>query len=198
MSWELPDFLTHYYREYPFRCLTELDPAAMDSVLAELARSRTLPRRLTSPFYFERRRWYEGVMREQFLGKGGRPRRERPHYLVLGASELWATIEPHSLRVPLADIPDDVISFTYTDSWCAYVDRTLRDEPIPRKPQYGTVYRRAELPDLFAQYGWPGERWQSEPDWEHDVYVEAQVWDDEPLRRWMWSAPRNDTLEYRL
>jgi len=182
-SAEFPDFLTHYYRKHPFRSITELSPTERESVLADLATLRKLPRRLTSPFYFSERVRFEETMYDQFMAKGGAPERRRPHYLVLGESVLWAEIEPQSLRVPLAEIPSQWISFTYTDSWCAYVDQDLRGNPLPRKPQYGTVYRLDELPELFARYGWPGERWQSEPEWEHDVYVEAQVWSDEPLRR---------------
>ena len=26
------------------------------------------------------------------------------------------------------------------------------------------------------------ERWKTEVEWEHDLYVEAQIWSDEPLR----------------
>lgn len=183
-----PDYLTHYYRDDPFRSLTDLDQPEVVEVLEQLAQTRTLRQRLSREyrdFYFGERRRFERIMYEQFIGKGGRPRRERPHYLILGESEIWQSIDPHSLTISLEVIPSDMISFTYTDSWCAYVDRTLTGDPIPRKPQYETVYRLEELPALFDEYGWPGDRWQSEPDCEHDVYVEAQVWDDVPLREYL-------------
>lgn len=180
----IPDVLTHYYRDEPFRSLTDLEPAEVVEVLDHLSQTRMLRRRLSREyrdFYFRQRRRFERIMYEQFVEKGGRPKRERPHYLILGESEIWAEIEPRSLRIPLEAVASEVISFTYTDSWCAYVDRTLTGLPIPRKPQYETVYRLDELSALIDDYGWPGDRWKTEPEWEHDVYVEAQVWDDDAV-----------------
>ena len=177
----LPAFLTHYYRQRPFRSLTELSEEECDRVLAEMRSRGKLPRRLESEFYFRERRRYEALMREAFARKGGRPQRRTPHYAILGESEIWARIYPDRVQIPLAELPHDCVSFTYTDSWSAFVDRDLDGNLIPRKPQYGTVYLRVELEGLFDRFGWPGDRWQTEVEWEHDLYVEAQIWRDEPL-----------------
>ena len=123
-------------------------------------------------------------MREQFVAKGGKPTRQHPLYLILGESELWTDQESQSLRIPLSAIPTEVLSFTYTDSWYAYIDQDLNGNPMIRQPQYGMVYRREELSELFAQYGWPGQRWKlwrNQPQYKHDYYVEAQVWAEDPL-----------------
>ena len=178
---DIPDFVTHYYVGRPFQSLTALEPAECQRVLREMERREKLPRRLQSEFYLAERRRYERLMREQFLQKGGQPARLTPHYAILGESEIWARIRPSAIRIPLGELPERSISFTYTDSFANYVDRDLDGDPIPRKPQYGTLYLRAELPSLLERYGWPGERWKTEPDWAHDLYVEVQVWDDEPL-----------------
>jgi hypothetical protein len=77
------------------------------------------------------------------------------------------------------------MSFTYTDSWPTYVDLDLEGNRIPRKPQYGMLFRLEELDELFRKHGWPGDRWKSDPDWEHDLYVEAQIWSDEPLAAYL-------------
>jgi hypothetical protein len=180
-----PDYLTHYYRDAPFRTLTELPPDEVDRLLAAAGKVRKLPRRLRSAYYFQERRKFEALMHRQFVAKGGRPDRENPHYMILGNSEFWEQKEPHVLTIPLAHFPTEWISFTYSDSWVTYVDRDLRGNAIPRKQQYGTLYRLAELPGLFETYGWPGDRWKSEAGWEHDVYVEAQIWCDEPLREYL-------------
>jgi hypothetical protein len=177
-----PNYVTHYYRQQPFRSLTELPAEECSRVLAEMRTREKLPRRLQSEFYFDQRRRFEALMHEQFSAKGGRPERRNPHYAILGESEIWARIYPASLRIPLAALPGDCLSFTYTDSWGAFVDRDLDGNPIPRKPQYGVVYLLPELADLFGRYGWPGDRWKTEVEWEHDLYVEAQIWSDEPLR----------------
>lgn len=178
----IPDHITHYFRDRPFRTLTELSHEECARVVHELGLHEKLPRRLQSDFYFEQRRRFEGLMHEQFVHKGGRPQRRVPHYAILGESEIWARIRPSAIRIPLDGLPSDVISFTYTDSFANYVDRDLSGNPIPRKTQYGTVYRREELSELFEQFGWPGDRWKTESNWAHDVYVEVQIWDDEPLR----------------
>lgn len=185
MSALIPDFLTHYYREHPFRSLTELSPESMDEILVRLGETRQLPRRLRTPSYFENRRRVEKIMYEQFLSKGGRPERRHPHYAILGESEIWAGIEPRLVRFPLSEIPVDQISFTYTDSMVSFIDCDLRGNPVPRKPTYGLIYRVDELRNLFDRFGWPGDRWKFEPDWQHDCYVEAQIWSETPLRQYM-------------
>lgn len=179
-SW--PDFVTHYYRREPFRTLTELTPAERAFVIERLDYSPGASRRLHSSMYFEERMRYEALMHAQFTAKGGRPERRHPHYAVLGESEIWAAIAPKSIRIPLSQIASDQISFTYTDSWTTYVSFDLKGNSLPRKPQYGTLYRLEELSELFERYGWPGQRWKSEADWEHDLYVEAQLWSDEGLQ----------------
>lgn len=195
---QIPDFLTHYFRERPFRSLTELTPEATDEVLVGLSQTRQLPRRLRTPTYFVNRRRVEELMYGQFVAKGGRPERRHPHYAILGESEIWAGIEPRWVRFSLSEIPADQISFTYTDSMVAFVDVDLSGNPVPRKPAYGSVYRLDELAAIFDRFGWPGDRWKTEPDWQHDCYVEAQIWSDEPLEPYLTpniASHRNDSKE---
>ena len=184
----IPQYLTHYYRQRPFRTLTDLTPDERARVIKCLRFPKRAAHRLYSAFYFEQRLRYEVLMYDQFVAKGGLPSRRRPHYAILGESEIWRGISKSSLRIPLAAIPSSQISFTYTDSWATYVDRDLDGNPIPRKPQYGSVFRLEELDELFHRYGWPGDRWKNEPGWEHDLYVEAQIWSDEPLRGFLAAA----------
>src|SRR5688500_4068785 len=183
-TFSIPTYLTHYYSGRPFRTLTELTPAKRARVIAGLKFPKKDPR-LHSRFYFEQRLRYETVMHEQFRAKGGRPARRRPYYAVLGQSEIWAKITRRSLRLSLSKLPSCQVSFTYTDSWPTYVDRDLEGKLIPRKPQYGMLFRLEELEELFCAYGWAGDRWKTEADWEHDLYVEAQIWSDEPLKAYL-------------
>ncbi len=181
----IPDFITHYYVDRPFRSLTELAQEDCWRVLKEMGPQESLPRRLRSDFYFVQRRRYERLMWQQFIDKGGQPTRRVPHYAILGESEIWARIRPSAIRIPLAELPDSVVSFTYTDSFANYVDQDLDGNLIPRKPQYETLYLRDELLPLFERWGWPGDRWKTEPAWAHDLYVEVQIWNDEPLRPYL-------------
>ena len=180
---QLPTFVTHYFHDAPFRSLTDLDEAERARVIAGLKFPPGADHRFQSAFYFEQRLRYEAVMYRQFLDKGGAPDRRRPYYAVLGESEIWESITSRSVRLPLDRIPTEQISFTYTDSWFTYVEREADGTTNPQKPQYGMLYRLEELPDLFSKHGWPGDRWKSDPNWQNDVYVEAQLWSDEP-RRW--------------
>ena len=180
-----PDFLTHYYAESPFRSIMDLTAGEKVREVLRMRAKRKVHRRLMIPNYYAMRRQFEATMREQFVQKGGQPERQHPYYMILGESDLWSCQELKSLCIPLSAIPSCVLSFTYTDSWYAYMDKDLNGNPIPRKPQYEMVFRLEELEDLFATYGWPGERWKrwrKEPEFEFDYYVEAQIWSEEPLR----------------
>jgi hypothetical protein len=121
-------------------------------------------------------------MRTQFAGLGGKPTRANPHYAILGTFSLYEDDQEYkSVRLPLASLPPDSVSFTFTDSFFTFSNANLRGIPIPERPYHGRVYRLEDVPGLVAEYGLPGERWRTEPDRRFDVYIEAQIWDDAPL-----------------
>lgn len=174
-----PDFLTHYYRDVPFHTLSDLQDEQVTQTLQEISRQRELDFRLTRDEYLPRRRVIEAEMRAQFMQRGGKPARQAPHYAILGTFSLYES-DPHwrSVAVPLNEVPSDVLSFTFTDSFFAFSDRNLRGVAIPPRPYHRCVYRLEDLPGLNEEFGLPGERWRTEPDRVFDVYVEAQIWDD--------------------
>jgi hypothetical protein len=182
----LPNHLTHYYRETPLQTLCDLSDAEAAQVLNELGERRELDYRLTRPEYLPRRREIEATMRQAFIAKGGRPYRRNPHYFVVGHFSLYEDDAGwRALRVPIACFDPGTISFTNTDSFFAYSQRNLRGVPIPPRPYHGQVFRLDELEDLVSQHGLPGERWRDDPECRFDVYIEAQVWDDRPLRAYL-------------
>jgi hypothetical protein len=176
----IPDFLIHYYQVLPFRTLSDLSPADATLEIAELAKERALPFRLRQAEYLPRRRAIESEMRRAFLAKGGQPKRENPHYLVLGQSRHWEKMVANSVCIPLAEIGADVVSFTFTDSFYTYSERTLHGRVIPPAPHRRIVFTLHELEDAIHQFGMP--RGYSDPSEEFDVYIEAQLWTDGPLR----------------
>src|SRR5688572_30253547 len=111
VSLSIPQYLTHYYHQRPFRTLTELSLEQRQRVIRKLRFPKRAAHRLHSTFYFEQRLRYETLMYDQFVSKGGKPQRRRPHYAVLGESEIWADFSRHSLRIPLAAIPASQLSF---------------------------------------------------------------------------------------
>jgi hypothetical protein len=179
--WKLttPDFLCHYYEasDGPFRNLSDLPVAEAEAVLEQIRQGgerRFAGQRKSD--YLAIRRSLEERVRQLFICRGGRPRRERPHYLILGACPWLIDWYPQGreLRIPLSAFEGEIISFTYGDTFPAmrYQDG---------RPYRGQIYTLAEIPALVEQFGLPQE-WNAEGKLGPDRYIEAQVWADEPLQ----------------
>jgi hypothetical protein len=176
-----PGFLSHYYEAAigPFANLSDSPLAEAEAHLRRIRLAGQTFASQRSPDYLIIRRKLEERVRDLFIQKGGRPQRARPHYMILGACP-WGLewyLDGRELRIPLADFPSEILSFTYGDTFPAmrYQDG---------KPHRGKVYRLEELPELVLQFGLPQE-WN--PDGEHgpDRYIEAQIWDDAPLAKYL-------------
>jgi hypothetical protein len=150
-----------------------------ERVLEAIRRAGTIFASKRAPDYLVIRRELEQRIRGLFIARGGQPRRETPHYFILGSCpwvQSWYR-DGREVRVPLTDIDPAVVSFTVGDSFPAmrYQDG---------KPYRGQVYRVAELPDVIRLYGLP-QVWNPDGKLGPDRYIEAQVWDDEPLKDWL-------------
>ncbi|WP_119068510.1 hypothetical protein [Aggregatilinea lenta] len=184
-----PRFLTHYYEAArgPFRSLSALDPDAAEDVLDAIRHAGGVFASRRAPDYLAIRRELEQTIRRLFVEQGGQPRRATPHYMIVGACP-WVTAwyaQGCVLCAPLEAFDPAAVSLTYGDSFPAmrYGDG---------KPYRGKVYRLDDLPDLIARYGLPQD-WNADGQHGPDRYIEAQVWDDEPLRAlgWLPGSPRN-------
>ena len=183
---DLPDFLTHYYIDKPFRSLSHLPFVAVSKVLADISSTRRLDFRLTREEYIPRRNQIERQMRALFIEKGGQPILQAPHYAVLGTFSLYEEdVAYRTVTIPITTLATHTVSFTFTDSYFAFSDANLRGVRIPPRPYHRQVFRLDELPGLVAEYGLPGERWRTEDQRRFDVYIEAQIWDVEPLRPYL-------------
>lgn len=174
----IPDFLCHYYEEAggPLRNLSDLSLEDAEAVLQGL---RTKGDRFASQRtadYLILRREIELQVRGLFIAKGGKPRRQHPHYFVLGECAWLQSWYPHGceLRIPIRAFHAENISFTYGDTFPAmrYQDG---------KPYRGKVYTLLELPGLVEQYGLP-QIWNADGKCGPERYIEAQVWEDAPLQ----------------
>jgi hypothetical protein len=181
----VPDFLSHYYEasDGPFRNLSDLPLAEAETLLETIRQGDG--RRFAGqrkPDYLAIRRDLETRVRQLFIGRGGRPRRERPHYLILGACGWLLDWYPQGreLRIPLSAFEAGIVSFTYGDTFPAmrYQDG---------KAYRGQVYTLAELPALVQQYGLP-QAWNAAGKLGPERYIEAQVWADEPLQPYLFPA----------
>jgi len=174
----LPDFLSHYYEAQigPFVNLSDLPIGEAEACLERIRRSEQTFASQRSADYLNIRRGLEENVRALFIQKGGQPKRERPHYMILGACS-WVLNwyrDGKELRLPLENFPSEIVSFTYGDTFPAmrYNDR---------KPYRGQVYRLEELPALVQRFGLPQ---LCNPDGKlgPDRYIEAQIWDNAPIR----------------
>jgi hypothetical protein len=186
MIW-IPDFLCHYYEaaDGPFRNLSDLPAPEAEAVLERIRQTGDRFASQRADDYLAVRRGLEERVQELFTAKGGRPKRIRPHYLIVGACPWLKSWYQNGceLRIPLAAFCAEhtaSISFTYGDTFPAM---RLRDG----KPYRGQVYTLAELPGLVRRYGLP-QAWNADGKHGPDRYIEAQVWDDEPLRLYVDEA----------
>jgi len=81
------------------------------------------------------------------------------------------------LAVPLETFDPAIVSFPYQDTFPAM--RCQDDKPYRQQ-----VYTLEELPGLVMLYGLPQE-WNVDGKAGSGRYIEAQVWDDAPLKVWL-------------
>jgi hypothetical protein len=176
--------LTHYYRPFsrPLLSLSTLAEGQLPAVLDQLGQSEPLPYRLTRSEYLPERRRIEQRMRARFVEKGGRPELLHPHYFILGEFSLWETDGSCKVQLPLQSVPFHWVSFTLTDSFFNYRRTNLHGIPIPPRAYHQELFTLAELPSQLAAHDLPTHAWVSDPARRFEVYVEAQVWSDEPVR----------------
>jgi len=117
--------------------------------------------------------------RDIFARKGGNPKNEYPRYMVVGECkwlEFWYD-EGAFTRVHISEFPSVTISFSYGDLF-----PTLSARVNDRKECRSQVYTLEEMVAIIRKYGLP-QAWNVEGRLGPERYVEAQIWDDEPLAR---------------
>ncbi len=183
------DYLTHYYKRgtEPFRSLSALPDGEAIKIMQELYKDTPLWSRFKDPIqYLQNRRQTEQWVRKEFLAKGGQPQAAYPIPMVLGASPWIVKNAPYpeahgEVHIPLAVFTESDVSFTYPDSmlslWFA------KDKPIEYyQPEYhGKVFTISEILLIVEARGLPEEEWKSNLPSDLAPYIEAQVWNHEPL-----------------
>ncbi|MGL5795910.1 MAG: hypothetical protein ACRC06_16220 [Waterburya sp.] len=53
------------------------------------------------------------------------------------------------------------------------------------KPFHGQVFTLEEIKKVIQNYGLPGDKWKTEELWRYDRFVEVQIWDDRPLKKFV-------------
>jgi hypothetical protein len=184
--------LVHLYKRgtIPFRSLSALTDAEAIEVMQSLyIEGAVIWERFKEPAdYLYIRRQVEEWLRREFIAKGGQPRTDYPVYMVWGRSKwmetmvdeitLAATVE---IQVPLSMFDEKTLSFTYPDSMVSFI-LNMEKNPAYFLPEYhGQVFTLAEMRAILERNGQPGYRWGTELPEDMANYIEAQVWDHEPL-----------------
>ena len=184
------DYLTHYYAPGtpPFRSLSALPEAEAVRIMESLYDEESLVMmRFKEPLrYLRDRKQSEAWVREAFIRKGGKPRDDYPHYMVLGESQ-WivrATGDPDPPRVcvPLAAFEEGDVSFTYPDSMISFWFGNDKPPEYYLPDLHGIVFTRAEILALVTRKGRPEEDWNTNLPPHLAPYIEAQVWNHAPLQ----------------
>ncbi|KAF0815115.1 hypothetical protein IGB42_00192 [Andreprevotia sp. IGB-42] len=176
-----PDFATHYYmaEHGPFRSLSDLPLGADDPVFQHLLTRHQHDgsyRRRYGRDYIAKRRVIEAQLRDLFIARGGKPRRNNPFYMVLGSSPWFGGLNDghQSLQIALSQLDPATTSLTFPDSFIAL---TRED-----KPYFKQIFLLDEVAGLTGQFGVPSEPVPAsyERYWESDFefYVEIQLWDE--------------------
>jgi len=185
-------FITHYYLRgtVPFRSLSPLPDKEAHEIMRRLADETLFGLRFKDPEgYLARRRQSEKWVHNAFAAKGGQPRQEYPVYFVLGESGWLAEQSPDKsrhteIRIPLDAFEEGNVSFTYPDSM---ISRWFAEEKPPDLYQpdlHGRVFMKAEILEIIKKKGNPEQDWPKLPP-ALGPYIEAQVWNMEPLNRWL-------------
>lgn len=164
-------YITHYYVQGtdPWKNIMLLSEEEAFHKAAELAAAHkgmtSYGRFADFRNYYPLRKETDRLVREQFIRLGGKPQLEHPYSFVLGESDYLKTWfdEGDSLRIPLDEIPDELISFTLGDS-CARHAREDSLEVLTKQMLMERLLLFDDSPERLvlsiAPYG----------------YVEAQLW----------------------
>ena len=182
-----PNVLYHYYEaeKGPFLSLSDLHDDEAEQVLNQLRQDKHLFASQRPPDYLKVRRTLEAQVRHLFIQKGGKPCRIRPHYMIVGACpwlKQWYR-QGAEIQIPLTEFKAESISFTYGDTFPAmrYQDG---------RPYRGQVYVLSELAVVVEEYGLP-QIWNPDGQKGPERYIEAQIWDDKPLKQYLRMSQRN-------
>lgn len=202
------DYLTHYYKlgTEPFRSLSALPDEEAIKIMQDLYQDTAVWKRFKDPAqYLRNRRKTEQWVREEFIAKGGRPQAPYPIPMVLGDSKWIVKNAPDpeahgEIHIPLSVFTEQDVSFTYPDSMISL--EFGRDKPVEYyQPEYhGKVFTISEILFIVESKGLPEEEWETNFPSDLAPYIEAQVWNHEPLleikRRLMMTDARAVKTEF--
>ena len=176
--------LYHYYEREngPFRSISELSDTEAEEILRRIRVEKPdifLAKRPED--YVQKRRKFEGILRSEFLKKGGLAERNTPHYLVVEEVPFFEKWYEDTARiiVDTSELDLRTVSFTYGDS-----HPTFSGNVKDGKEYRNTLYTYDEILKIIDKYGLP-QIWNPDFKYGPECYIEVQVWSDRGLERWL-------------
>ena len=177
-------FLYHYYdrKVGPFRNLSDLSiDAAMDllDAIRKKKPDTMCAKRQTS--YIQDRLYYEKILRDEFIKKGGQVARKAPHYMIVEHSPWLSSWYDNMayIKIPIEEFDVNTLSFTYGDSHPTFSPR-VNDGKEYRKKRY--TYE--EILDIIEKYGLPQD-WNNDGKFGPERYVVVHIWSDETIKNYI-------------
>ena len=180
-------YLYHYFdkRSGPFRSLTALPEEEASSLFYRIRDERSASfGAQRNDDYLDKRRKCEKIVRSEFIKKGGKPEIMSPHYLTVEHCPWLSSWYEQSdfIKISAEDIDPFLISFTYGDSMPTFSPLVTDGREYRRK-----VYTYEEILKIIDKYGLPQE-WNAEGEFGPERYIEAHLWSDEPVRKYLTSV----------
>ena len=176
--------LYHYFdKNYkPFMNLSDIPIEQAKAIIAQI--------KITNPNsfcakrqddYMENRLYYESILRNKFLKKGGKIERISPHYMVIEKSDWLASWYENSafIRIPIEEFDLSTLSFTYGDSHPTFSSR-INDGKEYRK----RLYLYDEILGIIKKYGLPQE-WNKDGEFGPERYIEVHIWSDKTIKHYL-------------
>jgi hypothetical protein len=186
------DYLVHVYKRgtEPFRSLLGLSDSEALGIMRDLyIEGSVFWERFKDPaHYLQLRKQVEEWLRREFIVKGGKPQAPYPMYSVFGTSKwietrldattLATTVQ---LQIPLSAFGEDDVSFTFPDSMVSFLLNQERNPEYYQPEYHGQVFTLCEIRSIVEANGLPGYRWGTNLPDHLANYIEAQIWNHEPL-----------------
>jgi len=185
-----PEIITHNYDAARGigKNICHLSDAAAERFLDEI---RAIGGRRIRPNYLRRRRHVEDWLIAERRKKLGMTPLDRPIYFFLGDFADGKDLSrPHSLVMKLSAFRPDSLTFTYPDSMASLPLGTREEHLACRQAYHGHVFTLSEIKAVMAKFGLRADRLNDDARLAYDKFIEVQVWDDAPIRRFL-SGPIN-------
>jgi len=186
----IPEIITHNYDpdRGAFRNLCSLPEAEAEKILREIGASG---KRRIKPSYLKRRFATERWLLAERIRKLGTAYLTHPIYFFLGNfADGRDPSRPQSILMPLAVFSPEMVTFTYPDSMASLPIATRDEHIVHRKGYHGHVFTLDEIRKVVAEYGMPRKQPATNDSIKYDRFIEVQVWDDRPIRKFVASPPQ--------